>query len=98
MRMFQLQRPSERTMILVAGATGTLGSEICRRLRARGESVRGLARVTSAADSVADLERHGVEICRGDLKDPASLVAACEGATVVISTVSVIATAQPGDS
>ena len=85
-------------MILVAGATGVLGSKICRRLRASGKSVRGLARVTSAADTVANLERHGVEVVRGDLKDRKSLDVACEGAEVVISTVSAITTAQPGDS
>lgn len=31
-------------MILVAGATGQLGSEIIRRLSDKGETVRGLAR------------------------------------------------------
>ena len=85
-------------MILVAGATGGLGSEICRRLRARGERVRGLVRATSAPEKVAALEEIGVETVRGDLKDRASLDAACVGADVVISTVSIIVTAQPGDS
>lgn len=85
-------------MILVAGATGGLGSEICRRLRARGERVRGLVRTTSATDKVAGLQDLGVEIVRGDLKDRASLDAACAGADVVISTVTTIVTAQPGDS
>jgi NADH dehydrogenase len=85
-------------MILVAGATGSLGSEICRRLRARGERVRGLVRTTSAAEKVAGLQDIGVEIVRGDLKDRASLDAACAGADVVISTVSIIVTAQPNDS
>jgi nucleoside-diphosphate-sugar epimerase len=35
-------------MLLVAGSTGNLGSEIVRLLRDRGESVRGLVRATSA--------------------------------------------------
>lgn len=85
-------------MILVAGATGMLGSEICRRLRKRGERVRGLARETSSPEKVANLETTGVEIVRGDLKDRGSLDAACAGAEVVISTVSVITSAQAGDS
>jgi uncharacterized protein YbjT (DUF2867 family) len=85
-------------MILVAGATGMLGSAICRRLRDRGETVRGLTRSTSAADKVAALEKAGVEIVRGDLKDRKSLDAACRGADVVISTVTIIATAHAGDS
>jgi uncharacterized protein YbjT (DUF2867 family) len=85
-------------MILIAGATGALGSEIARRLRARGEHVRGLARSTSSPEKVAGLEQQGVEIARGDLKNRASLDAACAGADVVISTVSTIANPQAGDS
>src|SRR5437867_1067633 len=37
-------------MILVAGATGYLGSEICRRLRARGVQVRALVRAKREAE------------------------------------------------
>jgi uncharacterized protein YbjT (DUF2867 family) len=85
-------------MILVAGATGVLGSEIVRRLRAGGHSVRALVRATSAPDKVAQLERLGVEIVRGDLKDRQSLDAAVQGADSVISTVTTILTSQPGDS
>ena len=85
-------------MILIAGATGALGSEIARRLRARGERVRGLARPTSSPEKVAGLEQQGVEIARGDLKNRASLDAACAGVDVVISTVSTIANPQAGDS
>ena len=85
-------------MILVAGATGNLGSEICRRLLSRGETVRGLARATSSPEKIAALETIGVEIVRGDLKNRASLDAACRGVDTVISTVSMIVTAKEGDS
>jgi len=85
-------------MILVAGATGSLGSLIIRRLRAKGEAVRGLVRATGAPEKIATLRELGVEIATGDLKDPASLAAACENVRTVISTVSIIGTAQPGDS
>ena len=85
-------------MILVAGATGSLGSEIVRRLRAKDEAVRGLVRATSAPEKVAGLSEMGVEVAVGDLKDPASLADACKGVRTVISTVSMIGTAQPGDS
>ena len=85
-------------MILVAGATGVLGSEIVRQLRNEGRGVRALVRVTSSRDKVAELERVGVEIVRGDLKDRASLDAALDGVDTVISTVTSILTAQPGDS
>lgn len=85
-------------MILVAGATGTLGSEIVRRLLARGEEVRAMVRVTSAPEKVERLERAGAEIVSADLKDRQTLVAACTGVSAVISTVSTIVTSQPGDS
>jgi uncharacterized protein YbjT (DUF2867 family) len=37
-------------MILVVGATGLVGSDVCRKLSARGEQVRGLVRVTSSQE------------------------------------------------
>jgi uncharacterized protein YbjT (DUF2867 family) len=85
-------------MILVAGATGVLGSEIVRRLTARGEKVRALTRVTSAPEKVERLRQLGAQIVQGDLKDPQSLLAACAGVDAVISTVTTILTSQPGDS
>ena len=85
-------------MILVAGATGVLGSEIVRRLTARGEQVRALTRVTSAPEKVLRLKRFGAEIVQGDLREPQSLLAACIGVDAVISTVTTILTSQPGDS
>lgn len=85
-------------MILVAGSTGVLGSEICRRLRAQGKDVRALVRATSAPEKVAQLRQLGCEIATGDLKDRASLDAACRNATAAITTVTAITTAKPGDS
>lgn len=75
-------------MYLVVGATGVLGGEICRRLAAQGKPVRGLVRATSDQAKVDELKSHGVEIVQGDMCDPASLEAACQGGTAVISTVS----------
>lgn len=85
-------------MILVVGATGMLGGEICRRLRERGESVRALARKTSDGAKVERLRSLGVEVVQGDLKDRASLDAACRGAATVISTATTVVSVQPGDS
>jgi uncharacterized protein YbjT (DUF2867 family) len=85
-------------LVLVAGATGVLGSEIVQRLRGRGHAVRALVRATSAPEKVSHLEQMGATTMQGDLKDPASLAAACKGVEAVISTVSTILTAQPGDS
>src|SRR5215216_6470694 len=74
--------------ILVAGATGMLGSEICRQLRVAGRSVKGLVRVSSDPAKVSRLQSFGVETMQGDVRDRASLDRACEGVTHVISTVS----------
>jgi uncharacterized protein YbjT (DUF2867 family) len=75
-------------MNLVAGATGMLGGEICRQLVAAGKPVRALVRSTSDPGKVQALRELGVELVEGDVRDRASLDAACAGATAVISTVS----------
>jgi uncharacterized protein YbjT (DUF2867 family) len=75
-------------MILVVGSTGLVGSEICNRLVAQHQSVRALVRATSNADKVKALEEFGVQTVVGDLCDPASLKAACQDISTVISTVS----------
>ena len=76
------------SLILVAGSTGLLGSEICRQLCAEGRSVRGLVRETSDPAKVSRLQSFGVETVQGDVRDRASLDRACEGVTHVITTVS----------
>lgn len=91
-------RGGNHMTVLVAGATGVLGTEIVRRLRSRGHAVQALVRSTSAPEKVSHLQQIGATTKQGDLKDPASLAAACKGMEVVISTVSMILTAQPGDS
>jgi uncharacterized protein YbjT (DUF2867 family) len=75
-------------MNLVVGATGMLGSEVCRRLTAAGRPVRALVRVTSDQAKVDMLKGYGAEIVQGDLRDPASLAAACRGIDAVICTAS----------
>ncbi|HEY3114203.1 MAG TPA: SDR family oxidoreductase, partial [Gemmatimonadaceae bacterium] len=85
-------------MILVAGSTGVLGSEIVRRLTARGEKVRAMVRTTSAPEKVERLKRMGAEIVTADVKEPPTLIAACAGVDAVISTITTILTSQPGDS
>jgi uncharacterized protein YbjT (DUF2867 family) len=85
-------------MILVAGATGFLGTRICHRLAATGRPVRGLVRRTSDPEAVAHLRDLGVRIVEGDLKDRASLDVACRGATAVVSTATTTRSRQRGDS
>ncbi len=75
-------------MILVAGATGMVGGEVCRLLRSDGKPVRALVRATSKPEKVEGLRALGCELVTGDLRDPPSLVRACAGAEAVVSTVS----------
>ena len=69
-------------MHLVVGGTGALGRHAVGRLRRAGEPVRVLTRDPARA---ADLARAGAEVVRGDLRDRASLEAACRGATTVLA-------------
>jgi uncharacterized protein YbjT (DUF2867 family) len=67
-------------MILVTGATGTIGSEVVRQLAARGEKVRALTRDPARAQVPA-----GVEVARGDYREPASVQAALAGVTALFA-------------
>ena len=83
---------------LLIGATGLLGSDICRHVTAAGSRVRALVRPTSNADRRQDLTALGVDLVEGDLKDPSSLARACAGMDAVISTASSTLSRQEGDS
>jgi uncharacterized protein YbjT (DUF2867 family) len=82
-------------VILVVGATGVLGSEICRRLRQSGAAVAGLVRVGSRG--AAALEGVGVELRKGDLKDSGFLADACAGVEIVVSTATSTTSHRRGD-
>jgi uncharacterized protein YbjT (DUF2867 family) len=70
-------------VILVVGSTGVLGGMIARRLLERGLPLRILVRRGSGH---AGLVESGAEPAFGDLKDPGSLRAACQGVDTVITT------------
>lgn len=83
---------------LVVGATGFLGGEICRRLVNRGKFVRALVRESADPSQLAQLTQIGATLTHGDLKDPTSLAAACQGIDTVITTATTTRTQQAGDS
>lgn len=85
-------------MNLIVGATGLVGGEICRRLAAQQKPVRALVRPTGDASRIDELRAAGAELATGDLKDPASIQAACAGAMAVLSTASSVLSRQPGDT
>ncbi|MEU2090475.1 NAD(P)H-binding protein [Nocardia beijingensis] len=62
-------------MIVITGATGTIGSEIVRQLSSRGTAIRAVTRDPDRADVPA-----GVEVARGDYTDVASMAKAMAGA------------------
>jgi uncharacterized protein YbjT (DUF2867 family) len=64
-------------MILVTGATGLNGSELVRRLSARGVPVRALVRSTTRAEVLSSLPN--VEIVEGDMARPETLTGALRG-------------------
>jgi uncharacterized protein YbjT (DUF2867 family) len=84
--------------VLVVGATGLLGTEVCRHLIEKGRNVRALVRPTSDPGKVSLLRNLGVKTVTGDLKDPDSIGVACRGAGAVISTASSTLSRQEGDS
>jgi uncharacterized protein YbjT (DUF2867 family) len=84
-------------MISIAGATGTLGGRIARRLLQAGQDVRFLVRHNSPstqlaqagmATSAQSLIDAGAQPVYADLKDRASLDAVCAGADTVLTTAS----------
>jgi uncharacterized protein YbjT (DUF2867 family) len=70
-------------LVLVVGGTGLLGSEVTRRLVDAAIPTRAMVRPTSDASGAA---LAGVEIVRGDLRDPTSLASAVTDVTTVITT------------
>lgn len=62
--------------ILVTGATGTIGKEVVRALRAKNLEVRAGARTPGALESLKAL---GAEVVALDFEDPASVAAAFQG-------------------
>ena len=65
---------------LVTGGTGFVGANVVRELLAQRRSVRVLARPRSDRRALAGLD---VEICEGNLLDPASLRRAVKGVHLV---------------
>lgn len=80
-------RPSKQTnvqhsgTILVTGATGYLGREVCRHLVNEGYRVRAMVRPLS---KIEPLEELGIELTFGDVRDAAAVNRAVQGTHVII--------------
>jgi uncharacterized protein YbjT (DUF2867 family) len=81
--------------VVVIGGTGMLGGQVVAALLFRGKRVRALVRPKTDA---APLVRAGVEIARGDMMDPASLLRAMDDADAVVSTAAGYTRHSKGDT
>lgn len=80
--------------VLVVGGTGMLGGKVVSALLAGGKQVRALVRPGSDASRLQD----GVEVVRGDMMDPDSLLRSMEGADAVITTAAGYTRHSKGDT
>jgi dihydroflavonol-4-reductase len=67
--------------VLVTGATGLAGANICKLLTERGDAVRALARQSADTGPLAAL---GVEVVTGDVTDAEAVVRAAAGSDAAI--------------
>jgi uncharacterized protein YbjT (DUF2867 family) len=78
----------ETSGVLVAGATGFLGNEICRLLRAKNLPVKAMVRTATDHVKTEQLTKLGVRVAPCDLRDKNALSRVLQGVTTVVSTVS----------
>ncbi len=80
------ERRGRAVIALVTGGGGFLGAALVRALLARGDRVRVLAR-----GDYPELRAAGAETVRGDVREPAAVLDACEGADAVFHTAALAA-------
>jgi len=77
--------------VLVAGGAGYVGAALCSELLDSGRRVRVLDALLHGQHDVADgLERAGVEVIRGDIRDAGARGRALEGADVVVHLAAIV--------
>ncbi|KAK9426899.1 putative pinoresinol-lariciresinol reductase 3 [Lipomyces doorenjongii] len=76
------------SFIIIAGATGQLGSMIAAELRARNKAVKALVRPGTASSRTEKLRSAGVAIIEAELNDVPALTRELAGASCVVSALS----------
>jgi uncharacterized protein YbjT (DUF2867 family) len=79
---------------LLVGGTGLLGGRVAAALAEAGVDLRVVVRPGRDGQALSAL---GAQLCTGDLRDPASLSAACAGIDTVVTTANVIGRHLKGD-
>jgi uncharacterized protein YbjT (DUF2867 family) len=75
---------AEKSLVLVAGATGGTGRAVVTNLQAQGYPVRAFVRDESKARTVLG---DGIEYATGDVRQASSIASALDGVTYVISAI-----------
>jgi len=75
----------DKVLVILAGATGSLGRCIATDLIHKGARVRALVRKESAPEKVKQLRKAGASIAEVDFENPATLTEACSGGSCVVS-------------
>jgi uncharacterized protein YbjT (DUF2867 family) len=89
----------ETSTVLVAGATGLLGTEICRQLRAKNFQVKVMVRSTADPVKTEQLTKFGFQVVHGDLLNKEDIYKALQGVATVVTTVSSMPFSyKPGES
>src|SRR5262245_38967239 len=89
---------TKNSTVLVVGATGVLGREVCRQLAAAGKKVKGLVRTSSQKGKVNGLHELGVETVTANMKGTQSLCQSFQNVDAIISAASSTSSRQKGDS
>jgi nucleoside-diphosphate-sugar epimerase len=71
--------------ILIAGATGNLGSRIVNALQGKDVEIRAVVRQNTSAEKIQALEKLGVKVYPIDMMNVEAVKTACLGATCVVS-------------
>ena len=78
-------------VVVVTGGAGYIGAPLCLGLAASGRRVRALdSLLHGQADVAAELERAGVELIRGDVRDAAARERALAGADAVVHLAAIV--------
>jgi dihydroflavonol-4-reductase len=75
------------TAVFITGATGLTGSNVCRQLVERGDSVQALVRPTSDTEALREM---GVRLVSGDITDADDVRRAADGCEVAIHTAALL--------